>query len=338
MIDHRSAYAGKRVLVTGGLGCLGSSLAIELVQLGAEVTVVDSCFPMFGANDFNLAPVRDHVRVNVCDIRDADAMNHLVKGQDLLFHIGMQTSHVDSMTDPLWDIDVNCRGNMIVYEAVRHHAPDCYVIYAGTRGQYGVLERIPVDEKHPMQPTDIYGVNKVAAEGYGFVYHRAYGMPFCSLRVNNCYGPRHQMRHAKYGILNWFIRLAMDGETIKLYGDGGQKRDYNYVDDATRAFLLAGANREVCNGQAFNLGSGKARTLREATELVIEYAKSGHLEFVPWPADRKAIETGDYFADYAKFTAATGWKPEFEMEVGLERTVSFYLEHGAHYWTKGVVG
>ena len=336
MTDFSRTYSGKRALVTGGLGCLGSSLAIELVRHGAEVTVVDSCFPMFGANEHNLAPVRDRVRVNVCDIRDADAMNHLVKGQDFLFHIGMQTSHVDSMTDPLWDVDVNCRGNMIVYEAVRQHAPECYVIYAGTRGQYGVLEKIPVDEKHPMQPTDVYGVNKVAAEGYGFVYHRAYGIPFCSLRVNNCYGPRHQMRHAKYGILNWFIRLAMDGETIQLYGDGGQKRDYNYVDDAIEAFLLAGAHPETCNGEAFNLGSGKARSLREATELVIEYAKSGRLDLVPWPDERKAIETGDYFADFSKFTEATGWQPRTEMEEGLEKTVAFYTENRAHYWTPGV--
>ena len=287
---------------------------------------------MFGANEHNLDGVRDRVQVNVCDIRDEDAMNHLVQGKDILFHIGMQTSHVDSMTDPYWDIDINCRGNMVVYEAVRHHNPGCYVIYAGTRGQYGVLETTPVDEKQRMQPTDIYGVNKVAAEGYGFVYNRAYQMPFCSLRVNNCYGPRHQMRHAKYGILNWFIRLAMDGETIKLFGDGSQKRDYNFVDDAIEAFLLAGANQDKCNGEAFNLGSGRARTLREATELIIEAAGSGALELVEWPADRKAIETGDYFADFSKFTAATGWQPTVEIEDGLAQTVEFYKANKKHYW------
>jgi len=332
MSDPRAFYHGKKVLVTGGLGCLGSSLTLELAQAGAKVTVIDSCHPMFGANEHNLDGVRDQVDVNVCDIRDEDAINHLVKGKDILFHIGMQTSHVDSMTDPFWDIDINCRGNMVVYEAVRHHNPGCYVIYAGTRGQYGVLETTPVDEKQRMQPTDVYGVNKVAAEGYGFVYNRAYQMPFCSLRVNNCYGPRHQMRHAKYGILNWFIRLAMDGETIKLYGDGSQKRDYNYVDDAIEAFLLAGANQDKCNGEAFNLGSGRARTLREATELIIEAAGKGALELVPWPADRKAIETGDYFADFSKFTAATGWQPTVEIEDGLAQTVEFYKANQKHYW------
>lgn len=332
MNDPRSFYHGKKVLVTGGLGCLGSTLTRELVAAGAELTVVDSRHPMFGANEHNLEGVLEQVKVNVCDIRDADAMNHLVQGQDLLFHIGMQTSHVDSMTDPFWDIDINCRGNMVVYEAVRHHNPGCYVIYAGTRGQYGVLETTPVDEKQRMQPTDIYGVNKVAAEGYGFVYNRAYGMPFCSLRVNNCYGPRHQMRHAKYGILNWFIRLAMDGETIKLYGDGAQKRDYNYTDDAIEAFLLAGANRESCDGEAFNLGSGRARTLRDATEMIIAAAGAGSLEFIDWPDDRKAIETGDYFADFSKFQAATGWQPRVEMEEGLARTVEFYKSNKSFYW------
>jgi nucleoside-diphosphate-sugar epimerase len=205
-------------------------------------------------------------------------------------------------------------------------------MYAGTRGQYGVLERIPVDESHPMRPTDIYGVNKVAAELYGFVYHRAHGMRFTSLRVNNCYGPRHQMKHGKYGILNWFIRMAMDGQTIKLYGDGSQKRDYNYVDDAIDAFLRAGAMHEACNGEAFNLGSGKARTLREATEMVVEYAGSGAFELVPWPKEREVIETGDYFADFAKFAKATGWQPRVEMEEGLRKSVSYYKQHKAHYW------
>ncbi len=330
--DYAGFYRGKNVLITGGLGCLGSHVAIDLVHLGANVTVIDSCHPLFGANYNNLESVRDDVNVNVCDIRDADAMNHLVQGKDVLFHIGMQTSHVDSMTEPFWDIDVNCRGNMVVYEAVRHNNLDCHVVYAGTRGQYGVLDTIPVDETHRMQPTDIYGVNKVAAEGYGLVYHRAYGMKFTSLRVNNCYGPRHQMRHAKYGILNWFIRLAMDGGSIKLYGDGGQKRDYNYVDDATDAFLRAGSRPDACDGEAFNLGSGVPRTLREATEMVIEYAGSGSYELVPWPEERKVIETGDYVADFTKFTKATGWKPLTTMEEGLAKTVEFYKEHRSLYW------
>ena len=332
MAEARDFYSGKSVLITGGLGFLGSHLALALVDLGAKVTLVDSLIPLFGGNWFNIEPAKDSIRVNVNDIRDDEAMNELVKGQELLFHIGMQTSHVDSMSDPFWDVDINCRGNMVVYEAVRHHAPECFVVYAGTRGQYGIIDKSPVSEDAPMRPTDIYGVNKQAAEQYGFVYRRAHGMRFTSLRVNNSYGPRHQMKHGKYGILNWFIRLAMDEQTIKLYGDGSQKRDYNFVDDVTDAFLRAGANADRCDGEAFNLGSGVPRSLREATELVIEYAGSGSFELAEWPHERKAIETGDFVADFSKFTEATGWKPTTSMEEGLERTVAFYLQNKEHYW------
>jgi UDP-glucose 4-epimerase len=332
LAEFGNFYKGKRVLVTGGLGFLGSHLVIELVKLGAEVRVVDSLIPLFGGNRFNIEPVADAVQVDIADIRDEDHMREAVGGQDILFHIGMQTSHVDSMTDPLWDVDINCRGNMVVYESLRHHNPECYVVYAGTRGQYGVVDRTPADENTLMRPTDIYGVNKTAAEQYGFVYRTAHGMRFTSLRVNNSYGPRHQMKHGRYGILNWFTRLAMDDGTIKLYGDGSQKRDYNYVDDVTDAFLRAGAMVDVCDGEAFNLGSGAPRSLRDATKLVIHYAQSGRYELAEWPNERKVIETGDFVADFSKFTAATGWQPKISMKEGLSRTVEFYKQHREHYW------
>jgi len=332
MVDHHEFYRDKRVLITGGMGFLGSHLAIELVGAGAEVSVLDAMIPIFGGNEFNLEPVHDRVRTRVGDIRDAELVEEMVEGQDLLFHIGMQTSHVDSMTDPLWDVDINCRGTMNVYEAVRRHAPECHVIYAGTRGQYGVLRSSPVTEEHPMSPTDIYGVNKVAAEQYGFVYGRAHGLRFSSLRVSNTYGPRHQMKHGKYGILNWFLRLAMDDATISLFGDGAQKRDYNFVDDVTEAFLLCGARPESTVGEAFHLGGGRPSTLRSATEMVITAAGSGRYELTPWPGERKAIEAGDFVADHSKFSQATGWRPRVEMEEGLARTVEYYRRHKQHYW------
>lgn len=325
-------YRGKKVLITGGLGFLGSHLAIELVRAGAEVSVLDAMIPLFGGNEFNLEPVQGRVELRVGDIRDAEVVEELVAGKDLLFHIGMQTSHVDSMSDPLWDVDINCRGNLIVYEAVRHHAPDCHVIYAGTRGQYGVLRSSPVTEDHPMLPTDIYGVNKVAAELYGFVYARAHGLRFTSLRVSNTYGPRHQMKHGKYGILNWFLRLAMDDRCISLYGDGAQKRDYNHVDDVTQAFVLCGANPQDTVGEAFHLGGGEPMSLRRATEMVIEAAGSGSYELTPWPGERKAIETGDFVADHSRFSRATGWRPRVEMGEGLAGTVEYYRRHREHYW------
>ncbi len=325
-------YEGKKVLITGGLGFLGSNLAIALVESGARVTIVDALIPLFGGNHFNIEPIRDEVEVRIGDIRDPELMNEVVKGQDLFFHIGMQTSHVDSMSDPLWDIDINCRGNMIVYEAVRHHAPNCHVIYAGTRGQYGILKKTPVTEDHCMLPTDIYGVNKVAAELYGFVYAKSYGMRFTSLRISNTYGPRHQMKHGKYGILNWFLRQALDGATISLYGDGSQKRDYNYVDDVTEAFLLCGGNPETTVGEAFHLGGDEPRSFKETTEMVIAAAGSGRYELTPWPDERKAIETGDFVADHSRFTRATGWKPTIQMREGLRRSVEYYKKYRDHYW------
>lgn len=332
MTQAHGFYQGKRVLVTGGLGFLGSSLAIALVKAGAQVTVVDALIPLFGGNRFNLEPVKDEVEVRIQDIRDAEPMNAVVTGKDLLFHIGMQTSHVDSMTRPLWDVDINCRGNLVMYEAVRHHAPQCHVIYAGTRGQYGVLKQTPVTEDHPMHPTDIYGVNKVAAEHYGFVYERAYGMRFTSLRVNNTYGPRHQMKHGKYGILNWFLRLALDDETISIFGDGRQKRDYNYVDDVTEAFLRCGENHEKTVGEAFHLGGDEPRPFKEVTEMVIRAAGSGCLKLAPWPEERRVIETGDFVADHSKFSTATGWQPRVMLEEGLSSTVQYYRRFKEHYW------
>jgi len=325
-------YAGKKVLITGGLGFLGSHLAIALVEAGAQVTIVDALIPLFGGNRFNIEPVKDDVEVRIGDIRDSDLMNEVIKEKDLLFHIGMQTSHIDSMKDPLWDIDINCRGNMIVYEAVRQHAPDCHVVYAGTRGQYGVLKKTPVTEEHCMVPTDIYGVNKVAAELYGFVYARTHGMRFTSVRVSNTYGPRHQMKHGKYGILNWFMRLALDNQTISLYGDGSQKRDYNFVDDVTEAFVLCGATPEKTVGEAFHLGGDEPRSFKDTTEMVIAAAGSGRYELTPWPDERKSIETGDFVADHSKFTRATGWKPMVEMEEGLARSVEYYKRFKEHYW------
>lgn len=332
MTSAHEFYQGKKVLVTGGLGFLGSSLAIALVKAGAQVTVLDAMIPLFGGNRFNVEPVKDRIEIRIQDIRDPEPTKAAVVGKDILFHIGMQTSHVDSMTRPLWDVDINCRGNLVVYEAVRHHAPECHVIYAGTRGQYGSVRETPVTEEHPMRPTDIYGVNKVAAELYGFVYGTAHGMRFTSLRVNNTYGPRHQMKHGKYGILNWFMRLALDDDTISIYGDGQQKRDYNYVDDVTEAFLLCGENAEKTVGEAYHLGGDEPRAFKEVAEMVIEAAGSGRLKLTPWPEERKVIETGDFVADHSKFSAATGWQPRTKLAQGLPLAVDYYRRHKQHYW------
>lgn len=318
-------------MITGGLGFLASNLAHTLVELGAKVLLVDPMLPLYGGNYFNVESIRDRVRVNIADIRDAGAMNELVKGQDVIYHIGNQTSHVDSMTDPLLDVDINCRGNIIFLEACRQFAPEAKIVYAGTRGQYGRLQYVPVDEKHPSNPTDVYGINKHAGEQYMFTYGRIYGMPVTSLRINNSYGPRGQMKHGKYGILNWFLRLAMDGKAIQVYGEGQQLRDYNYVDDVTDAFLRVAAT-EKSNGEAYNLGSNEHIKFIDLVRRIVAAAGSGSVEQIAWPEDRAAIEIGDYAADIAKIQTELGWQPTVTLGQGLERTVGFYREHKQHYW------
>ena len=318
-------------MITGGLGFLGSNLAHTLVDLGAEVLLVDPMLPLYGGNHFNIAGIRDKVRVNIADIRDAGAMNELVKGQEVIYHIGNQTSHVDSMTDPLLDVDINCRGNIIFLEACRQFAPEAKIVYAGTRGQYGRLQYVPVDEKHPSNPTDVYGINKHAGEQYMFTYGRIYGMRTTSLRINNSYGARGQMKHGKYGILNWFIRLAMDEQPIQVYGAGEQLRDYNYVDDVTDAFLRVAATDQT-NGEAYNLGSNEHIKFIDLVRKIVEAAGSGSVEQIPWPEDRAAIEIGDYAADTTKIRTTLGWKPGVMLDEGLRRTVAFYREYKAHYW------
>jgi len=328
---YKEWYKNKKVAVTGGLGFLGSNLAHELVHLGAEVTLIDPMLPLYGGNLFNINGIEDKVKVNFADIRDEGAMRALIRDKDVIFHIAGQTSHVDSMTDPLLDVDINCRGNIIFLEACREINPEVKVVYAGTRGQYGAVNKTPVTEDTHLSPTDIYGVNKNAGEKYHLIYYKAYGLRTVSLRISNTYGPRHQMKHGKYGIQNWMIRLALDDETISVYGDGSQLRDFNYVDDVTHAFLLAGAS-DKSNGQVYNLGSGNPISFRKMVKTVVEIAGSGKIEFVDWPEDRKRIETGDYVADFAKITEELGWKPEVAFEDGVKRTVEFYKRFRHHYW------
>jgi len=329
--EFENYYSGKKVLITGGLGFLGSNLAHSLLRLGAKVTIVDALLAAFGGNLFNIEGVKTKLQLEIADIRDAKVMKKLIAGQDLMFNLAAQVSHVDSMKDPLLDYDINISGNLNILEIARSENPHIKIVYAGTRGQYGKLSHLPADEKAPRFPVDIYGVNKDAGERFHLIYGNLYGLRTTSIRINNTYGPRHQMKHAKYGILNWFIRLAMDGETLKVFGDGEQLRDYNYVDDVTEAFLLVGAS-EIANGEAFNLGSGKGVKFIDMVKKIIEVAGSGRYESIPWPKDRKEVEVGNYFADYAKIQKELGWKPKVELEEGLKLTVDFYRKHGGQYW------
>lgn len=329
--DLQKFYSGKRVLITGGLGFLGSNLAHALVERGCRVTVLDPLFPEYGGNPFNVEEIKSRLGILIDDVRNEALLEKLAPEHDLVFHIGAQTSHVDSMKDPFKDLDINCRGTLVLLEAFRKFSPDAKIVYAGTRGQFGKIEYKPVDEKHPMHPMDIYGVDKLAAEKYVLLYNQAHGLKGLSLRINNAYGPRHQMKHGNYGILNWFIRLAMENKPLPVFGEGEQLRDYNFVDDVTRAFLRAGACEEAVGG-VFNLGSGLPVSFADMCGVIVKIVGRGKVEHVPWPAERKKIEVGDYVADYSKFESLTGWLPEVTLDDGIARTVTYYERFKQHYW------
>jgi UDP-glucose 4-epimerase len=338
--SYEGKLAGKKVLITGGLGFIGSNLAIRLVELGADVLLVDSLIPEYGGNLFNIEPVKDRVRVNIADVRDANGMNYLVRGQDYLFNLAGQISHVDSMQDPYADLEINCRAQLSILEACRHNNPDIKVVFAGTRQVYGAPEYLPVDEEHLLRPVDVNGINKMAGEWYHIVYNNVYGIRALSLRLTNTYGPRLLMRHGRQGFIAWFIRQAIDNQEIQIYGDGRQLRDTNYVDDVVEAFLLAAAY-EGANGRILNLGNSPPVSHLEFVDTLLEACRElggptgpgrGGYRLAPFPADKKRIDIGDYYADYSKAKHALGWEPRMPLREGLRRTVAYYLQHRDRYW------
>jgi UDP-glucose 4-epimerase len=327
-------YRGRRVMITGGLGFIGSNLAIRLAGLGADVLLVDSLIPDSGGNLFNIEPVKDRVRVNVADVRQASTMNYLVRGQEVIFNLAGQVSHIDSMRDPHTDLEVNCRAQLTLLESCRHHNPAAKVVYAGTRQVYGRPESLPVSEAHLVRPTDVNGINKVAGEYYHLVYNNVFGVRACSLRLTNVYGPRQLIRHNRQGFIGWFVRLALDRQRIQVFGDGTQIRDFVYVDDVADAFLRAGASDAV-NGEVFNVGGAEQWTHAALVTLLVSLAEGASYEFVEWPAEKKVIDIGSFYADSSKFTRATGWAPTVGLREGLIRTLDFYRSHYGEYVDAG---
>jgi UDP-glucose 4-epimerase len=339
MVTYQGAFSGKKVLITGGLGFVGSNLAIRLVELGADVLLVDSLIPAYGGNLFNIEPVKDRVRINIADVRDVNGMDYLVRGNDYLFNLAGQISHVDSMRDPYTDLEINCRAQLSILEACRHNNPGIKVVYASTRQVYGAPEYLPVDEKHLLRPVDVNGINKMAGEWYHILYNNVYGIRAVSLRLTNTYGPRLLMKHSRQGFAAWFIRQAIHNEEIQLFGDGLQVRDLNYVDDVVEAMLLA-AVYDGANGRIFNLGNSPPVSLLEFVHTLLEVCQEfglgeGGYRLVPFPTDKKRIDIGDYYGDYSKIQKALGWQPVVALREGLRRTVAFYAKYGDHYWGEG---
>jgi UDP-glucose 4-epimerase len=330
-VNLEEAYRGRHVLITGGLGFIGSNLARRLVELGSEVVLVDSLIPEYGGNRANIRGLEYRVTVNISDVRDEHSLPSLIRGQELVFNLAGQTSHVDSLHDPFTDLDINCRAQLSILETVRHENPAAKVVFASTRQLYGRPQYLPVDERHPLAPVDPNGVNKAAGEWYHLVYGRNYGLRCSVLRLTNTYGPRMRVKDDRQTFLGTWLRLAVEGEELLVFGDGTQRRDFTYVDDAVEAFLLAGGSAEA-DGEVFNVGGEPAVSLHELAELLVEVAGGGSYRLVPFPEERRSIDIGDYFADDAKLRERLGWEPRIGLREGLERSLAYYREHGALYW------
>ena len=324
-----NSFIRQKVLITGGLGFIGTNLARRLVDLGACVTLVDSLIPEYGGNLFNIADIKDSVCVNIADVRDEHSMRYLIQGQDYLFNLAGQTSHMDSMQEPYTDLEINARAQLSILEACRKYNPQIKIVFASTRQIYGQPDYLPVDERHLLRPMDVNGINKMAGEWYHILYNNVYGIRACALRLTNTYGPRMRVKDARQTFLGIWIRLVVEGKPFEVWG-GEQLRDFTYVDDAVEAFLLA-ATRDEANGQMFNLGGCEVMSLQELADLLVQANGSGSYQIRTFPPDRKRIDIGDYYADDRRIRSELGWVSRVNLQEGLARTLAYYREHLEHY-------
>jgi UDP-glucose 4-epimerase len=322
-------FLRKRTLITGGMGFIGSTLAMRLVAMGADVTLVDSLIPEYGGNLFNINGIKDQVRVNISDVRDEHSMKYLVRDQDFLFNLAGQTSHLDSMQDPFTDLEINCRAQLSILETCRKHNPHIKIVFASTRQIYGKPEYLPVDEKHLLRPVDVNGINKMAGEWYHILYNNVYNLRSCSLRLTNTYGPRMRVKDARQTFLGIWIRLLLEGKDFEVW-EGEQLRDFTYVDDAVEALLLSAA-REEANGQVYNVGGEGTISLKALAALLVEVNGGGRFTVRSFPADRKKIDIGDYYADDHRLRNMLDWSPRTPLREGLGKTLAYYRAHLAQY-------
>jgi UDP-glucose 4-epimerase len=324
-------FSGKHVLITGGLGFIGSHLARRLVTAGAKITIIDSLIPQYGGNLYNINDIHEKIKVNISDVRDPHAMAYLVMGQDFLFNLAGQTSHIDSMHDPRTDLDINASAQLSILEACRKSNVGIKIVFASTRQIYGKPEYLPVDENHPVRPVDVNGINKLAGEWYHLLYNNIYGIRACALRLTNTYGPGMRVKDARQTFLGIWIRNIIEGKPVVVFGDGAQLRDFNYVDDVVDAMLVAALD-ENANGEVFNLGSSEIICLKDLASTLVEIHQGGKFELIPFPAERKAIDIGDYYSDYTKINNILGWTPRVKLREGLSLSLSYYLANSSHYW------
>lgn len=323
-------FSNRNVLITGGLGFIGSNLAIRLVELGANVTLIDSLIPEYGGCLFNVDAIKERVHVNISDVRDEHAMKYLVQGQDFLFNLAGQTSHIDSMNNPFPDLEINSRAQLFILEACRQYNAGVKIVFASTRQIYGKPQYLPVDEKHPLQPVDINGIHKLAGEGYHLIYHQVYGLRTVVLRLTNTYGARMRVKDARQTFLGIWIRRIIEKQPLLIYGDGKQLRDFNHVDDVVDAMLLCAASPQA-DGEIYNLGDEPPISLLDLAKLLI-HIHGGAYELVDFPPERKVIDIGDYYGDFSKIKKHLGWKPRLTLQAGLEMTLAYYSQNSRHYW------
>ena len=328
--DIAAAFLGKRVLITGGLGFIGSNLARRLVGMGVEVCLIDFLDSRYGGNYANIYEFKNQARVVIADVRDQALMTGLVRDQDFLFNLAGQISHLGSIQDPRTDLEINCSSVLAILEICRLHNPSVKIVYSSTRQIYGRPRYLPVDEKHPMEPIDFNGISKMAGGWYHILYNQIYGMRTTSLRMTNVYGPRMWVKDGRLSFIGLWFRQIVEGQELSIFGDGQQIRDFNDVEDVVDALLLTAAN-PVSDGQIYNLG-GEPISLLDLARLMVEVNGSGSYHLVEFPADRKRIDIGDYYGDYTKIRTELGWQPQVKLRDGIARTLAYYRQFKEHYW------
>ena len=322
-------FDGARVLITGGLGFIGSNLALRLVELGSDVTVVDSLIPDYGGNLYNVEPIRNRIQVNVSDVRDTHSLRHLVQGKDYLFNLAGQTSHLDSMTNPMPDLEINCQAQLSILETCRSHNPKIKIVFASTRQIYGRPATLPVPETHPLNPVDVNGINKMAGEQYHLLYHAVHGIPATALRLTNTIGPRMRIKDARQTFVGLWVRQLLEDKPITVWG-GRQLRDFTDVEDAVDAFLAAAASSST-NGQVYNLGGSEVVDLVTVAKLMVEVNGTGRYEINEFPDNRRAIDIGDYYADFSKIRNELAWTPKRSLRETIETTLRYFRKTLPNY-------
>lgn len=329
--NFADTFRGSHVLITGGMGFIGSNLALQLMEMGAQLTLVDNLLPGAGCNEHNIRALGNKASIIRGDLCDPAVLGECLPGQQYIFNLAGHTSHQDSMRIPDLDMEMNVRAQLSLLEGCRQQCPGVRIVYAGTRQIYGKPQYLPVDETHPVAPVDINGIHKFAGEMYHHLYRQVYDIQTTVLRLTNTYGPRMRVNDDRQTFLGIWIKLLLSGETLKIFGDGTQLRDFNYVEDVVEALLLC-ASSPAAMGKTYNLGSAQVIGLAPLAQLLTDIWQTGSFELVPFPAPRKRIDIGDYHGDYSLIESELGWSPQTDLQTGLAKTLEFFDEHREHYW------